>query len=99
MSEPELTSFSQADPASQPAYRWYHKFASLIGVVFTFELGIFLLVFPWASDWDVNYFSALPLWANGLWTSPYFRGAVSGIGLLNLYISFVEVFRLRRFSS
>ena len=29
----------------------------------------------------------------------YVRGAISGIGVVNLYISLGEVFRLRRFSS
>lgn len=79
-------------------YRWYHKLAGLLSVIFCFELGVFLLVFPWASEWNFNYFSRLPLWAKDIWGSPYFRGAISGLGLLNIYISFVEVFRLRRFS-
>jgi hypothetical protein len=30
-----------------------------------------------------------------LWTSTYFRGALSGLGLLNIYISLGEVSRLR----
>jgi hypothetical protein len=50
------------------------------------------------SEWDLNYFARLPFWAENVWISPYFRGAISGIGLVNIYISFVEVFRLRRFS-
>jgi hypothetical protein len=28
----------------------------------------------------------------------YVRGAVSGLGAVNLYISFVEILRLRRFA-
>jgi hypothetical protein len=32
-----------------------------------------------------------------LWDNMYLRGAVSGLGLANLYISFVELFRLERF--
>ncbi len=87
-------------PISEPPqYRWYHKLLGLLAVIFSFELGVFLLVFPWASDWDLNYFSSLPLWAANIWASPYFRGAISGIGVLNIYVSFIEVFRLRRFSA
>jgi hypothetical protein len=82
----------------RPPYRWYHKMAGVMAAIFCFELGVFLLVFPWASEWDVNYFAFLPLWARTLWMSPYFRGAISGLGILNIYISFLEVFRLRRFS-
>jgi hypothetical protein len=90
---------AEAEPPSPPAeYRWYHKMAGLITVIFYFEMGVFLLIFPWASDWDLNYFSGFSFWSNGIWASPYFRGAVSGLGIVNILISFVEVFRLRRFS-
>jgi hypothetical protein len=82
-----------------PAYTWHHKLLGLLAVIVCFELGIFLIVFPWASDWDLNYFSSLPLWFQNVWRSAYFRGAISGIGVLNIWISFIEVFRLRRFSS
>ena len=84
-------------PVASP-YRWYHKLAALLAVIFCFELGVFLLVFPWASEWSDNYFSSAPYWARNIWFSPYFRGAISGLGVVNIYISFLEVFRLRRFS-
>jgi hypothetical protein len=31
-----------------------------------------------------------------IWENAYFRGALSGLGLVNIYISLGEVFRLRR---
>lgn len=78
--------------------RWYHKAAALLYVFFCFELGVFLLLFPWLDFWQKNYFSGLsPGWYE-LWTSPYLRGAVSGLGLINIGISFTELLRLRRFS-
>ena len=80
-------------------YRWYHKMGGVLAAIFCFEVGVFLLVYPWVSEWDVNYFGFLPLWARQTWLSPYFRGAISGLGILNIYISFTEVFRLRRFSA
>jgi hypothetical protein len=100
----DVPGHSIAEPAElkaveAPQYKWYHKLAGLFAVIFCFELGVFLLVFPWASDWDLNYFSSLPLWASTIWASPYFRGAISGLGVLNIYVSFIEVFRLRRFSA
>ena len=96
--QPELDLSQQDTPPLVPHYRWYHKMAALLAVIFCFELGVFLLVFPWASEWHDNYFSNAPLWAREIWMSPYFRGAISGLGVLNIYISFVEVFRLKRFS-
>lgn len=85
-----------AEPA--PRYRWYHKLAGLCFVIFCFELGVFLLVFPWVTPWDMNYIASVSPSIHKLWTSPYFRGALSGLGLVNIYLSLIEVFRLRRFS-
>jgi hypothetical protein len=85
-------------PPPAPEYRWYHKVAGVAAAVFCFELGVFLLLFPWATQWDVSYGAFLPLWARPIWANPYFRGAISGLGMLNIYIAFLEVFRLRRFS-
>jgi hypothetical protein len=93
------TTTVSAEDNGRPRYRWYHKTASVLAAIFCFELGVFLLVYPWASHWDVNYYRFLPTWARGVWASPYFRGAVSGLGLLNIYISLIEVIRLRRFSA
>ena len=55
-------------------------------------------MFPWTEYWDSNYFSAfLPAW-QPYWDNMYVRGAISGLGVVNLYISFIEIFRLRRFA-
>lgn len=88
---------------------WYRKAGSLLFAIFCFEMGVFLVLFPWFGRWEFNYFawigpgsaSALDLaqqWRS-LWVNPYFRGAVSGLGLINIYIALGEVFRLRRFAS
>lgn len=93
MPQPEST--IEATGEERPRYRWYHKTAGLVAVILLFELGIFLLVWPWASDWDLAF---LPYGLRQIWNSNYFRGAVSGLGVLNIYLFFIEVFRLRRFS-
>jgi hypothetical protein len=31
-----------------------------------------------------------------MWVSPYFRGAISGLGVVNIYISLLEVVSMRR---
>ncbi|MFB3829847.1 MAG: hypothetical protein ACE15B_23960 [Bryobacteraceae bacterium] len=84
--------------APRPVYRWYHKIWALLFIVFCMEVGTFLLIYPWTASWDGNFFSVLvPEWRR-YWTSAYVRGAVSGIGIFNLYISLHEIFRLRRFA-
>jgi hypothetical protein len=97
--DPLIPAGMQPTLVPRPAYRWYHKAAAVMTAIFCFELGVFLLVFPWVSEWNVSYSSLLPPWAREWWLNSYFRGAISGLGLLNIYISFVEVFRLRRFSA
>jgi hypothetical protein len=100
---PETQTHGQAvatDPghAPEPVYHWYHKMSAVIFITFCLEIGLFLLIFPWTDYWPANYFSnAIPLWSN-YWDNMYVRGAVSGLGVVNLYISFLEIFRLRRFA-
>jgi len=81
-----------------PGHRWYHKMSSVLLVTFCVEIGLFLLIFPWTDYWPANYFStAIPAWSS-YWDNMYVRGAVSGLGVVNLYISLLEIFRLRRFA-
>lgn len=80
-------------------YRWYHKASALLGIVFCLEIGIFLMAMPWTPYWDGNFFLSIqPGWRQ-FWNSSYARGAVTGLGALNVYIAFGEVVRLRRFAN
>ena len=75
---------------------WPRRLWKIIFILFCFELGVFLLVFPWLDYWDNNSLATLTPWISSVWNNPYFRGALSGLGVLNIYISLLEVFRLRR---
>jgi hypothetical protein len=88
----------EATLGERPVYSWYHKFGALLFVIFCFEVGVFLLVFPWLDAWDTNSIGLFP-GLHSVWENTYFRGALSGLGIVNIYISFLEVFRLRRFAS
>ena len=79
-------------------YRWHHKMAAVLLITFCLEIGLFLLIFPWTEYWDTNYFVSLTQHWRQYLDNMYVRGAVSGLGVINLYISLVEVFRLRRFA-
>lgn len=82
----------------QSDYRWYHKLTGVLMVILYFEIGLFLMFFPWSDFWKPNFLGNLsPEW--GLfWQNPFFRGAISGLGVINIYISILEAFHLRRFS-
>jgi hypothetical protein len=70
-------------PSDTRLVRWHRRVLGICLVIFAFELGLFLLVFPWLPNWDLNW---IPL------HSP-FRGALSGLGLLNIYVAVVEAGR------
>ncbi len=66
-------------------------------VLYCFEVGVFLLIFPWSSIWDHNsllsYYPDLRL----IILNDFFRGAVSGLGLANLVLGFWEVGHFNRY--
>jgi hypothetical protein len=63
--------------------------------LFSLEIGIFLMVFPWIDRWSLNYFADMPTLEN-LWEEPAFRGAVTGLGFVNIYVAILQLFRLFR---
>lgn len=84
-----------SDPS--PA-NWVHKGFALLLIVFCMELGVFLVLYPWTEQWTHSIFpSHMPV-LRGVWWNGYFRGAISGLGLTDLWIALGEIFRLRRFS-
>jgi len=94
----EQQTLPPAMPAMRPRYRWYQKAAGVLFVAFCLGVGLFLLIFPWTDGWESNYFATLvPEW-HRYWDNLYVRGAISGVGVVNLWISFAEMFDLRRFA-
>jgi hypothetical protein len=56
-------------------------------VVLCFEMGALLLYLPWTSFWEQNYFlSHFPVLIPVL-LHPSFRGAVSGLGVVDIIIA------------
>ena len=79
--------------------RWLQRLSSVLFIIFCFELGLFLLVYPWTDGWTNNYFAWLT--ANRLhsdwhdfWNNTYLRGGVSGLGLVNVWIAIGEAYRM-----
>lgn len=70
--------------------RWHRRVLGICLVIFAFELGLFLLIYPWLQGWDMSWIPMHSPRLSNLWRSSYFRGALSGLGVLNLYIALVE---------
>lgn len=64
-------------------------------IVLCLELGFFLLVIPWTPFWLQNYFlfrwPQLVPWLG----NHYLRGAISGVGLVDLGIALYYLYRFR----
>lgn len=71
--------------------RWQRRVLGLCLVVFAFELGLFLLVFPWLHNWDLSWVPMHSPGFSAIWMNRYFRGALSGLGLLNIYVALAEL--------
>src|SRR5579875_1208539 len=85
-------------PETKPSrfHKWHRRVLAFCLIVFAFELGLFLVVFPWLDNWDLSW---VPVHSPGLasvWMSPYFRGALSGLGLLNIYVAASELVKQLR---
>jgi len=85
------------------------KLSVIFYIILCLEIGLFLTVLPWwpqgmwgLSDWGNNYFllyAARKTGMHGLQTvvaSGWVRGAVTGVGLLNLGIAFWEIFHFKQ---
>jgi hypothetical protein len=55
------------------------------------EFGLLLIVVPWSSYWDRNYFAALLPEVRPFLINNFVRGAVSGLGVINLIAGFSEL--------
>ena len=72
----------------------------ILFAIFAFEIGTFLVVFPWMDSWTLNhipsFFPGHEIELQDLWDDPYFRCALSCLGLLNVYIALREALQLIR---
>ena len=71
---------------------WLYKGFSLLLIVFCLELGLFLMVYPWTFHWQTNAIPSLVPSLLAIWNSDYARGAVSGLGILNVWVAVVEIY-------
>ena len=60
-------------------------------VLYCFEVGVFLLIFPWSNIWDQNSLLSHYPTLRVVVLNNFFRGAVSGLGVANLLLGFWEV--------
>jgi hypothetical protein len=67
--------------------------ATFLSVLSSLLVGIVLLIAPWTSLWDANYMLHPNPWLRSVVLSAFTRGAVSGLGLVNIVLAFEEAHR------
>jgi hypothetical protein len=64
-----------------------HRVLRVVILLIWLELGLALILVPWSEIWEANYFlyqyPGLGLFAK----NPFLRGAVSGLGFMNVLLS------------
>ncbi len=78
----------------KPERRWRRLGAGLLWVLGCSVLGSALIVLPWLGVWERNYFAGHASGWAAVWLNPYLRGAITGLGVVNVGISFWELLRL-----
>lgn len=67
----------------------------LLYIPLCFEIGVVLLVLPWVAFWQRNFFVQEFQWVNLVAMNHFVRGAISGLGLVNIGLAVWEFWRLK----
>lgn len=60
-------------------------------VIFFLEVGLVLSLAPWSAYWDRNYFAETLPAVRALITNNFVRGAISGLGVINIFAALGEL--------
>ena len=91
--KPRAEKFSADAPSQEPHM---NRWLAILYVVICFEMGASLFLFPWVPLWGQNFFVGHYPWVYVLARNYYVRGGISGLGLIDVFLAFHEVWRLRR---
>ena len=66
----------------------------LVISVYFLQVGVVLIVAPWTTFWDGNYFMESQPFVQLMFKTSFMRGGVSGIGVINLWAGAVDLIAL-----
>ncbi len=69
---------------------WMARIEAIIRILVTLYLGLLVLVLPWLAFWSQNNLWTYSPMLQVLGGSGFFRGAVSGLGLLNIVAAVLD---------
>jgi hypothetical protein len=68
----------------------------IIYILYSLEVGIFLLILPWMGFWENNYLLYLFPPLRPVIENSFFKGAVLGLGIANILIGIHEIVHFRK---
>jgi|SRR5215210_7062814 len=77
------------------------KITVIVYILISFEIGILLMIIPWKPYWDDNFFlyfitgKLQAAWMATFLKHKLVRGAVSGLGVLNILAGLYDIFKFR----
>ena len=74
-----------------PSGNWFWR---ILLTLLALETGVFLILVPWSSVWDHNFLLGYLSPLHALLRTPYVRGAVSALGVVNIGVGFAELMSL-----
>ena len=70
-----------------------NRLLAIAFILFCFEIGLFLVFVPWSQLWEHNVLLAQSFHLRGLLLNNFFRGAVSGLGIVDVALGLSELGR------
>lgn len=74
---------------------WLQRASAVVYVFFCIIIGLYLIVLPWARWFDGGFSSQWPIWLQHLLQSGFVRGAVSGLGVVDIWLGILEAVNYR----
>lgn len=68
----------------------------ILYILYSLEVGVFLLFLPWLNIWENNYLLYLYPKIRLVVANPFFKGAVLGLGIVNILIGIQEIANFRK---
>jgi hypothetical protein len=65
-------------------------------ILFCFEIGLFLVFVPWSGLWEHNVLLTYSIYLRGILLNNFIRGAVSGLGIVDVVLGLTELARFWR---
>jgi hypothetical protein len=63
----------------------------LLFVAYFIEIGLLLILVPWSGLWERNFFASSVPFVDALVRNYFVRGAVSGLGVVNLLAGLADL--------